>query len=119
MDLATAFQKVAIDAATLCRAWNTYKQVFSDYVDAIIEALEPATKALTEAFCIDSYIPPELDGERIEKLLKQAEDICCNQAGTHWQRDRKSLRGLPRHEPIYYNYIPRIPRNLPYQRRTY
>lgn len=120
MDLTIAFQKIGIDAAALCRAWEAYKQVFSDYMDAVIEALEPAAKALSEAFSIDIFTPPpSLDSERVEKFLKRAEDICPKQAGTYRQKEKKSLRGLLRYEPNYYNYIPKIPRNLPYQRRAF
>lgn len=118
MDYTTAFQQIGTDAAALYRAWDIYKQVFCDYIDAVVKALEHLGEALSEAFCNNNYIPPDIDGNHMEDLL-EIEYTCRNQSGYTFEKERKPLRGLLRHKPVCYSYIPITRRNLPYQQRAY
>lgn len=82
MDYRTAFQSIGIDAATLYKVWNAYQKIFSDYIEAVVEALESAVaNTFNIAFCVDDYPTPIIDPREAKRLLKRAEDICRNQAG--------------------------------------
>ena len=101
---------IASDAAKAISIWEAFRQLFLDYADEVIEALTPIAEALSV---------PCLSADELEKLFNQMEGSGVTLTGTSPKEYGMSLRKCPRKTAMHYNYIPRTPRNLPYQRRTY
>ena len=81
---------------------------FTALADAVSKALGIAGCSMQEA------------AEALEKLFKQAEEQSIASVGTSPKKYGMSLhKRRQRKTAMHYNYIPKVPRNQPYQRRAY
>lgn len=107
---------IASDIARVVSVWEAFRQLFADYADEVIEALAPIAEAFSNPFGISDL---SLSTEKLEDLFKQVEESCVTSTGTSPKEYGMSLQKRHFKATMRYNYIPRIPRNLPYQRRAY
>ena len=101
---------IASDAAKAISIWEAFRKLFLNYTDEVIEALTPVAEALSV---------PCLTADELEKLFKQVEESCVTLTGTSPKEYGMSLQKRSHKPTMHYNYIPRTPKNLPYQRRAY
>lgn len=102
---------IASDAAKAISIWEAFRELFLAYADELIEALAPVAEAMSV---------PYLSAEKLEDLFKQVEEeSSITVTATSPKEYGMSLQKHPRKATMHYNYIPRIPKNLPYQRRAY
>ena len=101
---------IASDAAKAISIWEAFRQLFLNYADEVIEVLTPIAETLSA---------PCLSDDELEKLFKQAEESNISLIGTSPKEYGMSLQKHPHKADMHYNYIPRTPRNLPYQRRAH
>ncbi len=104
------------DAVLLAEIWGAFQKLFGDYVEEVIVALTPVAEALAGPILFGNE-PPDLSEEELERLIRTVDDGREQDAAPK-KRVIKPLR-CPLKTSNHYNYIPRIPRNLPYQRRTF
>ena len=104
------------DAALLAEIWGAFQKLFGDYVEEAIAALAPVAEALAGPllFGIEA---PGLSEEEINRIIRTVDDGR-EQDVAPKKRVTKPLR-CPLKASNHYNYIPRTPKNLPYQRRAY
>jgi len=109
---------IASDVSKVVSIWEAFRKLFLDYADKVIEALTSVDEAMSIPlpFGIDE---PYLSDEKLEDLFKQMDENSIILTGTSPKEYGMSRQKHPRKATIHYNYIPRIPRNLPYQRRAY
>lgn len=109
---------IASDAAKAVAIWEAFRKLFLDYADEVIEALTPVAEAMSIPllFGVDE---PYLSTEKLEDLFKQMDASCITLTGTSPKEYGMSLQKHSRKPTMHYNYIPRTPRNLPYQRRAF
>ena len=74
--------------------------------------------AVNRALGIVGYSMQEAT-EAFEKLFKQAEEQSIASVGTSPKKYGMSLPKRQNQVATHYNYIPRVPRNQPHQRRAY
>lgn len=107
---------VCHDAALLVEIWKAFRTLLGDYAEEAISALEPLADALAGPILF-GVEPPELSMEERDRLIRTVDD------GQHLNTPPKKYEAEQHRRPqrtrIHYNYIPRAPRNLPYQRRAY
>lgn len=101
------------DAALLAEIWGAFQKLFGDYVEEVIAALTPVAEALAGPllFGIEA---PGLSEEEINRIIRTVDDGR-EQDVAPKKRVIKPLR-CPLKASNHYNYIPK---NLPYQRRTF
>lgn len=104
------------DAALLAEIWDAFRKLFGDYAEEVIAALTPAAEALAGPILFGDELP-DLSAEELDRLIRTVDD------GQHPDTPPKKY-GVDRHRRpqrthIRYNYIPRMARNQPYQRRAY
>ena len=104
---------IVSDAAKVAAIWEAFGQLFGDYAEKVIEALTPIAEAMSIPLLFG------VDEPYLEDLFKQAEEDNEALIGTSPKEYGMSLQKRPHKATIHYNYIPRTPRNLPYQRRAY
>lgn len=104
------------DAVLLAEIWGAFQKLFGDYVEEVIAALTPVAEALAGPILFGNE-PPDLSEEELERLFRTVDDGREQDAAPK-KRVIKPLR-CPLKTSNHYNYIPRTPRNLPYQRRTF
>lgn len=104
------------DAALLAEIWGAFQKLFGNYVEEAIAALTPVAEALAGPilFGIEA---PSLSEEEINRIIRMVDDGREQDAAPK-KRVIKTLR-CPLKASSHYNYIPRTPKNLPYQRRAY
>lgn len=107
---------VCHDAALLAEIWEAFRTLFGNYVEEVIAALEPVAEALAGPILFGEE-PPDLSAEELDRLIRmddngQHPDTPPNKYGA--DRHRR-----PQRTHIRYNYIPKAPRNLPYQRQAF
>lgn len=107
---------VCHDAALLAEIWGAFQKLFGDYVEEAIAALTPVAEALAGPilFGIEA---PSLSEEELDRIIRTVDDGREQDAAPK-KRVIKPFR-CPLKTSNHYNYIPRTPRNLPYQRRTF
>lgn len=101
---------IASDAAKAVAVWEAFRKLFLDYADEVVEALAPIAEALSA---------PCLSVDELEKLFKQAEETNIALIGASPKEYGMSLQKCSRKATMHHNYIPRTPKNLPYQRRAF
>ena len=105
---------IASEVAKAVTIWEAFRKLFLDFAEeamAAAIAFDEAMNKVTE----QSY----LYEQKLEELSKQIEENCVTLTGTSPKKYGMSLQKHPRKATMHYNYIPRTPRNLPYQRRAY
>lgn len=107
---------VCHDTALLAEIWEAFRALFGDYVEEVIAALTPVAEALAGPILFGNE-PPDLSAEELDRLIRTVDDGREQDAASK-KRVIKPLR-CPLKASSHYNYIPRTPRNLPYQRRTF
>ena len=108
---------IAVDTAKLLSAWEVVSELFLNYADEVIEALTLIAEAISNPLGISE--PNLLAAKDLEELFKQTDQGNITLIGTSPKKYGISLRKHSRKAAMCYNYIPRTPRHLPYQRRTY
>ena len=101
---------IASDTAKVVAIWEAFRKLFLNYADEVIEALTPIAGALSA---------PCLSADELEKLFKQVEEDNKALIGTSPKEYGMSLQKHSHKPTMHYNYIPRTPKNLPYQRRAF
>lgn len=101
---------IASDAAKALAIWEVFRKLFLDYADEVIEALTPIAEAMSI---------PCLSADELEKLFNQVDENSVTLTGTSPKKHGMPLQKRSHKATMHYNYIPRIPKNLPYQRRAY
>lgn len=103
------------DAAVLAELWEAVRTLFMDYAEDVIAKLTPIAEAFSNPFGIEE---PSLSQEAIESQITTLEDMRQHFNAPIKKCSVKDHR-RPQRVQMHYNYIPRVSRNLPYQRRTF
>ena len=107
---------ISHDAALLVEIWGAFQKLFGDHVEEVIAALTPVAEALAGPILFGNE-PPDLSEEELERLIRTVDNSQhLNTPPKKYGADRYRH---PQKTHIHYNYIPRTPKNLPYQKRAY
>lgn len=109
---------IASDAAKALAIWEVFRKLFLDYADEVIEALTPIAEAMSIPFLF-GVDEPYLSIEKLEDLFKQVDESSITLTGTSPKKYGMPLQKRSQKLTMHYNYIPRTPKNPPYQRRAY
>lgn len=108
---------LSLDIAKLFYMWENFRNLFMDCACQLIEAFDTVTTQGYESSPAFKYLSGYLS-EELENFLKNLDENRDNLAVTSPKKPKRSIQKYPRKMSICYNYIPRTPRNLPYQRRA-
>lgn len=104
------------DTTLLVEIWGEFQKLFGDYVEEVIAALEPVAEALAAPILLGNE-PPDLSAEELDRLIRTVNNS--QQLDSPPKKDGAVRHRHSQKTHIRYNYIPRTPKNLPYQRRAY
>lgn len=107
---------VCHDAALLAEIWEAFRKLFGDYAEEVIAALTPVAEALAGPILFGDE-PPDLSAEELDRLIRTVDDD--QHLDTQPKKYGADRHRRPQKTHIRYNYIPRVVRNQPYQRRAY